>query len=249
MTPSPKASIAIAAALRSRIARGALGPGDPLPVEDELTAELGCSKPVVREALRILETEGLVEVRRGVGGGARVRHPSISDAAKTMGVYLQIGDVPVLDVWTARDHIIADAVERLAAQPAPAVAELEAAVADLAAAVGDLAAFNRSLLDVGEVAVVAAGNVTAHVLVVALRHIVDAEVTAAASRVEDAAGLEQAVGEEHRIADAWARALGHIRTRRARAARAAYEEHAASLRALVGGAIDGVNVGDAAARR
>src|SRR3954462_5104772 len=117
-----KASIAIAAELRSRIARGELAPGAPLPVEDELVVELGCSKPVVREALRILETEGLVEVRRGIGGGARGRHPSISDAAKTMGVYLQIGDVPVLDVWSARDRIIAAAVERLALDHAPDLA-------------------------------------------------------------------------------------------------------------------------------
>src|SRR3990170_1118475 len=113
-----KASITIAAEIRARIARGRLLPGEPLPVEEELTAEFGCSRPVVREALRILETGGLVEVRRGLGGGARVRHPSISDAAKSMGVYLQIGDVPVLDVWTARDRIIASAVERLAADRA-----------------------------------------------------------------------------------------------------------------------------------
>ena len=87
---SMKASIGIAAS--ARIASGALAPGDPLPVEEDLTVEHGCSKPVVREALRILETEGLLEVRRGIGGGARVRHPSASHSANTIGVYLQIGD-------------------------------------------------------------------------------------------------------------------------------------------------------------
>src|SRR5947207_1563502 len=107
-----KASMAIAAELRRRIAEGEFTPGDPLPPENDLTAALGYSKPVVREALRILETEGLIEVKRGLGGGPRVRRPSISDAAKPMGTYLQIGDVPVMDVWAARDRIVASAVER-----------------------------------------------------------------------------------------------------------------------------------------
>src|SRR5688500_14032059 len=110
-----KASIAIAAALRTKIASGELAFDDVLPVEEELTAEFGCSKPVVREALRILETEGLVEVKRGPGGGPRVRRPSVGHAASGMGVYLRIGDVPVADVWAARDRIVGTAVERLAA--------------------------------------------------------------------------------------------------------------------------------------
>ena len=76
-----KASIAVAADLRARIARGDLVAGQALPVESELMVELGVSKGVMREALRILEQQGLVEVRRGVGGGPRVRHPSIAEAA------------------------------------------------------------------------------------------------------------------------------------------------------------------------
>ena len=109
-----KASLAIAADFRQRIVRGELQAGDSLPVEDTLMVELGASRSVVREALRILETEGLVVVRRGIGGGPRVRHPTISDAARAMGVYLQIGDISVADVWEAHDRIIAGAVERLA---------------------------------------------------------------------------------------------------------------------------------------
>ena len=88
-----KASLAIAAHFRARIARGELPAGRALPVERELMENFGVSKGVVREALRILETEGLVEVRRGTGGGPRVRHPLISEATVGMGVYLQIGDV------------------------------------------------------------------------------------------------------------------------------------------------------------
>src|SRR6476620_9409998 len=106
--------MAIAAELRRRIAVGEFALGDPLPPEGDLTAALGYSKPVIREALRILATEGLIEVKRGQGGGARIRRPLISQATMPIGTYLQIGDVQVMDVWAARDRIVATAIERAA---------------------------------------------------------------------------------------------------------------------------------------
>lgn len=240
-----KASITIAAAIRSRIACGELLPGDLLPVEDDLSEAHGCSKPVVREALRILESEGLVEVKRGLGGGPRVRHPSISDAAKTMGVHLQIGDVAVIDVWTARDRIIAAAVERLAVD-SPDLRSLEAEVHALAASVGDMKAFNDHMLDVGQVAVRLAGNATEHILVAALRHIIEAEVTAASRRVKDPEGLAYASQHEDAIAAAWQETLRHIRAGRPRAARRAFERQADALRDTVTAWMADTTVGEAA---
>jgi DNA-binding FadR family transcriptional regulator len=240
-----KASITIAAEIRARIARGDLLPGDPLPVEDELTADFGCSKPVIREALRILETEGLVDVKRGLGGGPRVRHPSISDAARSIGVHLQIGDVPVIDVWSARDRIIASAVERLAMEVEIDVTILEAQVDALAASVGDLTGFNRHMLDVGEVAVATAGTKTEHLLVAALRHIIEVEISAATARVDDADGARYARQVQAEIADAWRLALRHVRRGRARAARQAYERQAELLRSRIGAWIADMTVGDA----
>lgn len=248
MLPAMKASIAIAAQIRSQIAQRTLRPGDPLPVEEELTGQLGCSKPVVREALRILETEGLIEVRRGVGGGARVRGPSVVHAAEAVSLQLQMGDVPVLDVWEARDRIIASAVERLALdRRASVLAPVGAAVDALESSLGDLAAFNEHMLQVGEVAVTAAGNATERLLVGALRHIVAAEVRAATLRVRDEEGLRQARLEGKAIAAAWRRALAEARAGRPRAARRACERQADGLRALIGASIEGLTVGAAAA--
>ncbi|MWA02506.1 GntR family transcriptional regulator [Actinomadura sp. LD22] len=60
-----------------------------LPTQDQLVKEFGVSYPSVREALRILETEGLVTVRRGNVGGAEVHRPDKSSAAYHFGLALQ----------------------------------------------------------------------------------------------------------------------------------------------------------------
>ncbi len=223
-----KAAFAIAARFRSQIARGELEAGMPLPVENELVAQLGVSKAVVREALRILEMEGLVEVRRGLGGGPRVRHPSISDAAHAMGVYLQIGDVPVLDVWAARDRIVGGAVRALASAPGNyRLDPFEEAVWGLAAAVGNLDAYYPRIIEVGEVAVEVAGNQTEHVLVRSLRHILGAELEAATKAVED---IDLAIDVEGQLSRAWIDVLKYVQAGDPIEAVDAYERQAAMLR-------------------
>ncbi|MBI5440676.1 MAG: FadR family transcriptional regulator [Deltaproteobacteria bacterium] len=55
--------------LKQALLDGRLKPGDKLPSEEELAAKSKVSKVTVREALRAMEAEGLVERRRGVSGG------------------------------------------------------------------------------------------------------------------------------------------------------------------------------------
>src|SRR5919108_30894 len=88
----------VAGRLRDRILRGELDDGDLLPKEDELREEFPVSKPSMREALRILETEGLVTVRRGNQGGAVVNRPTAANAAYTMAIVLSGQRVTIADV-------------------------------------------------------------------------------------------------------------------------------------------------------
>jgi DNA-binding FadR family transcriptional regulator len=232
-TPS-KASIAIAADIRRRIVTGELVAGAPLPVEDALMADLRASRSVVREALRILETEGLLAVRRGVGGGPTVRHPSIQQTANSMGVYLQIGDVLVSDVWEARDRIIGNAVERLAANRTDAEADELATVAgDLTKVIGDLEGYYPQLITVGETVVRLAGNATEYTLVVALRHVIAAELEQATRAIvanQAPITVNRAVAREGEVARAWEETARHVKARRGPAARRSYNRAADPLR-------------------
>ena len=221
-----KASFAIAARYRLMIARGELLEGQPLPVESELIEELGFSKGVVREALRILETEGLVEVRRGLGGGPRVRHPSIAQAARTMGVYLQIGDVAVRDVWESRERMVGAAVERLARDGGD-IDALAESVGRLRQSVGCIDVYYLRMLDVEDTAVLATGSRTDHVIVASLRHIIAVELEQATRSVVD---MGKAVADEDLVARAWSDVLRHIRAGRPAAARRAYERQGVSVR-------------------
>jgi DNA-binding FadR family transcriptional regulator len=66
----------IAAQVREMIATGKLKPGDRLPAERDLSAQLHVSRNTLREALRALEHAGIIEMRKGATGGAFVRRGS-----------------------------------------------------------------------------------------------------------------------------------------------------------------------------
>ncbi|MFW0796697.1 GntR family transcriptional regulator [Gordonia sp. CPCC 205515] len=72
--------------------------GYRLPTQEQLVKDFGVSYPSIREALRILETEGLVTVRRGNVGGADVHRPDETSAAYHLGLSLQAGRVTLRDL-------------------------------------------------------------------------------------------------------------------------------------------------------
>src|SRR6516164_10052814 len=99
---APKTSELIADQLRRQIVRGAVKPGDRLPPETQLMEQFGVSRPTIREAFRILETERLIVVRPGSRGGAQVVAPDLSVAARYFGLLLQLQGTTINDVYEAR---------------------------------------------------------------------------------------------------------------------------------------------------
>jgi GntR family transcriptional regulator, transcriptional repressor for pyruvate dehydrogenase complex len=101
----PRLAEMVAGALRERIVSGDLADGGALPGLEKLVQEFGVSPPSLREALRVLENEGLITVRRGNVGGAVVHRPSADAAAYLFGLVLQAEQVPVADLAAALGHL------------------------------------------------------------------------------------------------------------------------------------------------
>lgn len=85
----PKAADVLADRLRELILSGQIQPGHSLPTERELVSESGLSRSSVREALRVLEVEGLIVTRAGRAGGSTVRLPGRGSVARSMGLFVK----------------------------------------------------------------------------------------------------------------------------------------------------------------
>lgn len=151
----PKASELIAAHLRRRIVQNDLVEGESLASEASLMAEFNVSRPTLREAYRILESEGLLTVRRGARGGAHVHKPKPEVAARYAALVLQSHGVLLKDVYDARMLLEGPVVEMVAKNPDADLTKLrEVAEMSTEASAGDLVerleqhhAFHNALLD------------------------------------------------------------------------------------------------------
>jgi GntR family transcriptional repressor for pyruvate dehydrogenase complex len=88
--------------IKAAIRDGRLAPGDQLPPERELTQQLGVSRVSVRDALRMLEAHGLVEVRVGARGGAFITTPAPRLVGEGIGDMLMLAEVSPADITETR---------------------------------------------------------------------------------------------------------------------------------------------------
>ncbi|TWG92056.1 DNA-binding FadR family transcriptional regulator [Mesorhizobium sp. J18] len=85
----PKASDILASQLRQMIVQGDLRPGSLLPSERDLVAESGLSRTSVRDALRVLESEGFVTTKVGRSGGSVVTLPGRDVVARSVELFVR----------------------------------------------------------------------------------------------------------------------------------------------------------------
>jgi GntR family transcriptional regulator, transcriptional repressor for pyruvate dehydrogenase complex len=100
--------------IRMQLISGEMVPGQPLPPEKELLTIYGVSRPTLREAMRILEAESLVETVRGMNGGAVLRAPDPYVVIRQAAVLLQLRGTTFADVYAARAVLEIAAVRSLA---------------------------------------------------------------------------------------------------------------------------------------
>ncbi len=97
-----KMSERVANVIADRILGGGIDVGARLPTEKEMMAEYGVARTTVREALRLLESRGLITIKPGVGGGPIAARPKYESLGNTLKLFLQVEGATISDVIDLR---------------------------------------------------------------------------------------------------------------------------------------------------
>jgi DNA-binding FadR family transcriptional regulator len=200
---SPRAWRSVLERIEADLLEGRLGPGDRLPGERDLAANLGVGRSSVREALRVLESMGLVRTASGSGpsAGAMIVAAPQGGMATLLRLQLAAQGFPFADVVATRAALESSVVESLALAVRdgrdPDLAEPERLLAAMAA--DDLepddflaldARFHLSLAE-------ASGNVVIVAVMAGLRTAIESYGRQGAAAVADWSALVHDLRAEH----------------------------------------------------
>lgn len=221
----PKASDVLANHLREEILAGRLAEGSALPVERTLAASVGLGRQTVRDALRVLEIEGLIVTKPGRAGGSFVRRPDASTFERSLQSLVSGRAFRFDSLLEAREGLEPVAARLAATHRTDEDLEaLEASGQALAAAVGDVSTFLQR-------------NVEWHLAVGAASHneIIEAVVNSLQRVILRSTEIPD-FNSESTMADtlkAHDRILAAIRARNADGAAAAMSKHVHGYREMV----------------
>ncbi len=120
----------VAEAIKAWVMAQDCQPGQRLPSETDLMARFGMAKGTIREAVRILEAQGLVKSRTGPGGGVFVHQVPEERAAALLGNYFYFDKLTIDDIYQIREVLEPELAASLAGALTPAqLARLEAVIA------------------------------------------------------------------------------------------------------------------------
>src|SRR5437016_3162100 len=143
----PKASDVLADDLRERILRGDFPEGTALPPERELVNQTRMSRATVREALRILEVQGLVRIKTGRAGGAYVGRPNRDSVADSVRLLIRGSQIRISSLLETREAIEPFCAQLAAKQRTDEDLERLKQANDALAADGTLAEFLQANVD------------------------------------------------------------------------------------------------------
>ena len=217
----PKSSEVLASQLRVHILDGTIADGATLPAERDLVVQTGLSRGSVREALRILHTEGLITTRSGRLGGSMARRPGDDALARYIGLFVQGRGISLMSLLQVRESI------------EPSIASL-AALNRTQEELAELAAITRRVEGAYEnLPLYLTENVKWHVAIASASHneLLKAFITAISGLVFKASAIDNFASEEIRtlVIKAHRRILQAIVDRDAEAASRRMARHLQAL--------------------
>jgi GntR family transcriptional repressor for pyruvate dehydrogenase complex len=217
----PKSSDVLADQLRRQILTGSLAPGAALPAERDLVTQTGLSRGSVREALRILEAEGLVSTRPGRLGGSVARRPGDDSLARYINLFVHGRGISLKSLLQTREAV-EPALARLAA--------LHRTEAELKSLIAATESVEQAYADVPRYL---AENVKWHCAIAAASHneLLRAFMVAISSMIYQASAIENFATEDIRrlVIKAHRRILDAIVARDGAAAERRMARHLAAL--------------------
>ena len=123
--------VQVAEAIKDWVVEQGLKAGDRLPGEADLIARFGMAKGTIREAMRVLEAQGLIKTRTGPGGGSFVHEVSRQRAKALLGNYFYFRELTIGDIYQLRLTLEPELAASLAGKLSDDVlAQLEANIAE-----------------------------------------------------------------------------------------------------------------------
>jgi len=165
-------SAQLVAQVRDALFAKKLKPGDFLGTENDLASQGGVSRMAARDAMRTLEAMGIVEIKVGAGGGARIAKGNPQLFAQALAVQLDLTGVSVQEVMDAQRAVECLAAE-LAAQNATGKdhIQLRALLDDAETKIDDIDAFTRASRDFHLFIAEMSKNRVLHVQLISLQHV------------------------------------------------------------------------------
>jgi GntR family transcriptional regulator, transcriptional repressor for pyruvate dehydrogenase complex len=153
--------------LQQLILSGKLASGTRLPSERAMMTEFQVSRPTIREALRVAENMGLIEVRPGDPGGSKVLGAPSIGIVRVFDSLLQTGCMSTLELVEMRIMLDSSAAALASTQPKSRLTKVIEALGDMQTTT-DLRTFAQQDTNFHEAVILASGNRLFHLVFQAL---------------------------------------------------------------------------------